>query len=166
MTLGHSTKAEFQKMISKINPVERFDRNLYCVGNEEPCRACLLKRMTKAQITELHEREIELKRVLGGFEIARHYKIQFHFIYTDREYVLVIEEINKQRPRRVEPRPCDKCNRNYQVCKDYKGGDCLSAYTDLEYRHAWDWNIFHNSSKELFMKESSSKRLLDQVDNN
>jgi len=159
-----SSKEEFRKVLSRIHPVDRFSKDIYLTGNESPVRACILKRMTKDQISDLHEREVKLNRVLASFVIARNYRISFHFVYTDREYVAVIEEINKQRPRKIEPRPCVECMANFKVCAEYRNGDCYSTYTDIEYRHAWDMNIFHNSPRDIFMKESSGKRLIDQVD--
>jgi len=131
-------------------------------------RAICLKNMSKAKVEELHAWEDKIGRILApGIEISRIFGLYNIFPrkkFTNENIAKITDELNKRRPKSIEPRPCTKCYPiNWKSCSDLKNGLCNTGYTDLEYRHVWDWCIFHNSPKEMFIP-TSRRDLISEVD--
>lgn len=132
---------------------------MYSVG-----RMMILKKLNEEQIRELQKRENKREFIFSAFSIAYLFRIKkkgFTKISdVDRENLN--ELFNKNRPRFQDIDNPDV----YTEAKTGKELPHHAVENDLEYMHAWDWNIYHNSDivVSVFGKREDSEIKADLKD--
>ena len=132
-------------------------------GDEQPGRAMYLIKLSKVQVENLHKWENERGSPIPPFQFRRYFKLLRIKTITNEHYIEIVDELNDRRPLKVEERECVKCFDRWSTCTKKVNKKCTALYTDSEYTHAWDWNVFFNSPKELFDSKAKKSKLLDEV---